>query len=167
MTRFFISPLSHLQKNIMALGLILALISPVYGLNSSTAAGMWYTIDPKTKSRSSVVTIWQDPKTQHYNGKITRIFLQDGHRPIDRCVHCQGELKNKPMLGLVIVKDMVNMGDGYYRQGRVLDPRNGKVYHAQMRLTGHGQMLKLRGYVLMPLLGRTDTWYRVLPGQDH
>jgi uncharacterized protein (DUF2147 family) len=43
--------------------------------------------------------------------------------------------------------------------GQITNPDNGTVWNAQIWLTGHDRM-ELRGYVLVPLLGETQTWTR-------
>lgn len=165
MPRKFFSRPPHLQKILIVLGLILAFISPVYGVNKLSAAGFWQTVDPDTGKISAVIQIWRNPKDNMYYGKLYRIFEEGGHKKSDRCIRCKGELKNKPMLGLTIVYHMVDMGQGYYQKGRVLDPRDGSLYHAQMRLLDDGKVLKLRGYVLIPLFGKSAVWKRATPAQ--
>ena len=44
-------------------------------------------------------------------------------------------------------------------KGHITDPRNGKVYGVELSLDPTGN-LKLRGFVGIPLLGRTETWTR-------
>ncbi len=41
--------------------------------------------------------------------------------------------------------------------GQITNPRNGSVYRIRLTLDGHGNLL-LRGYVGLPLLGRTQSW---------
>jgi uncharacterized protein (DUF2147 family) len=50
-------------------------------------------------------------------------------------------------------------GDGY-DGGRILDPANGKTYKSKMSLADGGKKLDVRGYIGMPLFGRTQTWLR-------
>ena len=52
-----------------------------------------------------------------------------------------------------------------YSDGRIYDPHNGSTYHAQMKLAGPDQ-LDLHGYVLMPILGLSQTWLRSAPKPD-
>jgi uncharacterized protein (DUF2147 family) len=47
-------------------------------------------------------------------------------------------------------------GDQVWR-GSILDPRDGAVYHAQIRLDPAHHLL-LRGYVGLPIFGETQTW---------
>jgi uncharacterized protein (DUF2147 family) len=149
----------HCKKIIIVVGLMLAFTRCVYAVDLTSATGYWETIDDETQQVSSIVQIWQNPNNHMYYGKIYKIFPENGHKTSDVCVNCRGAQKNKPMLGLQIVRDMVYR-DGKYHDGYILDPRNGKEYHAQMRLDRDGQLLKLRGYIGLPLFGKTAQWNR-------
>jgi uncharacterized protein (DUF2147 family) len=48
-----------------------------------------------------------------------------------------------------------------FEGGDILDPNNGKVYHVKLTLTDGGNKLDVRGYIGVPILGRTQTWSRV------
>ncbi len=149
----------YCKKIIIALGLILAFTRCVYALDTNSAVGYWETIDDKTLTVSSIVQIWQNPNNHMYYGKIYKIFPVEGHKVTDRCTLCPGAQRNKPMLGLQIIRDMIYR-NGTYRDGYILDPRDGKEYHAKMRLAQKGLVLKLRGYIGFPLFGKTTQWNR-------
>ena len=42
--------------------------------------------------------------------------------------------------------------------GDILDPNNGKVYKVKLKPIDGGKKLDVRGYIGMPMLGRTQTW---------
>lgn len=44
--------------------------------------------------------------------------------------------------------------------GEILDPESGKTYRAQMKLADGGRKLVVRGYIGLPLFGRSQTWIR-------
>ncbi len=44
--------------------------------------------------------------------------------------------------------------------GQILDPGNGKTYRSTMEITDSGKKLKVRGYIGVPMLGRTQIWIR-------
>jgi uncharacterized protein (DUF2147 family) len=64
-----------------------------------------------------------------------------------------------PIIGLEIVHDFVFAGDNQWKDGFIYDPDNGKTYRCKARLEGN--VLKLRGFIGISLLGRTTEWVRV------
>ena len=96
-----------------------------------------------------------------YRGRLVKMFKQPGDQKlVTVCSKCDGKQKDAPMLGLAIIKDMRR--DGLkYNNGTILDPRDGKVYHAQMEISPDGQKLSVRGYLGIPLLGQTQVWSRL------
>jgi Uncharacterized protein conserved in bacteria (DUF2147) len=96
-----------------------------------------------------------------YQGRLVKMFKPPGAQTlVTVCAKCEGKQKDAPMLGLTIVKDMRRDGRKY-DDGTILDPRDGKVYHAQMELSPDGQRLSVRGYLGIPLLGQTQVWNRL------
>ncbi|MNL43202.1 hypothetical protein D3C87_1657070 [compost metagenome] len=68
-------------------------------------------------------------------------------------------LKSKPILGLEILKNFV-FEDGKWTDGKIYDPKSGKTYSCNMTLKSN-DVLNMRGYVGISLLGRSETWKRV------
>ena len=124
----------------------------------SSPTGLWRTIDDDGKTEKSVVRISDAGGT--LTGKIEKIA--DPTRQDARCTDCEGARKDQPVLGMTIIEGVrsgssADLWDG----GTILDPNNGKVYKVRMTLKDGGRTLDVRGYVGMPLLGRTQTWQRV------
>jgi uncharacterized protein (DUF2147 family) len=71
-------------------------------------------------------------------------------------------LRTTPVMGLVMVNNFSFGKDGKYIDGTVYDPKNGKTYSGKMTLVSQDQ-LELRGFVGIPLFGRTTTWTRWMP----
>lgn len=69
-------------------------------------------------------------------------------------------LKSRPICGLPLMTGFKPAGPNEWEEGRIYDPTEGSTYHAEMRLE-NANTLRLRGYVLMPLLGRSQRWTRV------
>ena len=110
--------------------------------------GLWTTIDDDTGKAKSVVELYK--KNGKLYGKIIDLLL----KPDDSlCKECKGKLKDKPVVGMVILKGMKKEGD-VYRGGKILDPGNGKTYRCKLWLED-GQ-LQVRGYI-GPFF-RTQQW---------
>jgi uncharacterized protein (DUF2147 family) len=50
--------------------------------------------------------------------------------------------------------------DAEYKNGMILDPENGKLYKSKMSLSEDGKKLTVRGYIGIPMFGRSQTWLR-------
>lgn len=68
--------------------------------------------------------------------------------------------RSRPILGIRNTWGFVFDGEGEWTDGNIYDPKNGKVYSANMELADGGEKLELRGYVGIPLFGRTTEWTR-------
>ena len=122
-------------------------------LNAQSIIGEWETFDDVTGDKLSVVEIYK--KGGNYFGKIIHLFED----PIDSvCDQCEGDNFNKPVIGLVIIEDLIEDGDEF-NEGTILDPKNGKTYKCYLELEENNK-LKLRGYIGFSMLGRTQYWQR-------
>lgn len=116
--------------------------------------GRWKTIDDESGKAVSVVEIYES-KGKIY-GRVTDLLI-----PSDRnktCSKCDGADKDKPVMGLVVIKGLTRSDDVY--KGRILDPKHGRIYQCTLQLENKDK-LKVRGYVGISLLGRTQYWHRV------
>ena len=131
---------------------ITALLSYIYQPNS--VEGLWITQDDKTGKEKSEVLIYKQEGKLY--GKIIRLLLPEDQGKL--CVECRGVEKNKPIAGLVIVKDLI-LDDDVWEDGTIMDPKTGKVYDCYLNLEDINT-LKVRGYLGFSLLGRTQIWKR-------
>jgi len=116
--------------------------------------GRWNTIDEKSGKVTSVVEVYDQGGKVF--GKITGLTEPNDDKGKPRiCTKCPGSDKDKPVVGLVIVKNLRLDGE-HYKEGTIMDPEDGKVYKAEMWLE-QGK-LKVRGY--LALFYRTQTWVR-------
>lgn len=70
-------------------------------------------------------------------------------------------LKGRSILGLSLLKDVgVEPNRHGAWAGRIYDPQRGKYYRCTLRLAASGD-LRVRGYIGIPLLGRTSRWRRI------
>lgn len=120
-----------------------------------TIIGKWKTIDDVTGIEKGVVEIFEH-KGKIF-GKIVEIFEADKKHL--KCEKCEGEDKNKPILGMNIIKGLTKK-DNVYEGGKIVDPKNGKSYHCKIVLDGKDKLI-VRGYIGIPLFGRSQTWIRL------
>lgn len=120
--------------------------------------GQWKTIDDKTKQLKSVVTISE--VEGKLVGKVEKIFPKSGEPAEPVCELCAGEMKNKPVIGLEIMKNLKKKNETEWIDGEITDPENGKTYSCKIELIENGQKLKVRGYLGFSLIGRTQVWER-------
>ena len=119
--------------------------------------GRWTTIDDETGKPKSVVRIFQ--KDGKVYGQIEKLFRAPEEDQNPLCVECRGELKDKPIIGMTILRDL-EQDDDEWTDGTVLDPANGKTYDVTISVQEGGRKLKVRGYLGISLLGRTPYWVR-------
>jgi uncharacterized protein (DUF2147 family) len=124
----------------------------------TTPAGLWKTIDDETKVEKSLVRITDSGGV--LSGKVEKI-LSD--KPDAKCTECTDERKGQPVQGMTILRGIKPDAaeKGAWVGGDILDPNNGKIYKVLLKLVDGGKKLDVRGYVGMPMLGRTQTWLRV------
>jgi uncharacterized protein (DUF2147 family) len=126
----------------------------------STPVGLWKTIDDDGKTEKSLVRITESDG--RLSGRIERL-LDPAEKPDALCELCTDERKDKPIVGMTVIRDVrrrdgeTNVWDG----GEILDPDNGKTYSVRIALGAAGRTLIVRGYIGVPILGRTQTWLRV------
>jgi uncharacterized protein (DUF2147 family) len=120
-----------------------------------TPTGLWKTIDDKTGKPKGLVRIYEE-KGRLF-GKIERSF--DPAHALEKCDKCPGDRKDRPMIGLVVLRGMEKHGNEY-TGGDILDPDDGSVYRCKFKLMEQGKKLELRGFIGFSLLGRNQTWIR-------
>jgi len=125
--------------------------------DSHSPTGLWQNIDDVSGKPRALVRITESNGT--LEGKIEKIFAAPNEEQNPKCVKCDGANKNAPVVGLIILSGLRKDGEAY-TGGQILDPQNGKVYTSKVQLSDDGKKLDVRGYIGVPVLGRSQTWLR-------
>lgn len=153
--------MKHAVRLALVLGLLLG-AGAVSAADTSTPVGTWKQVDDVTGKVKSIIQISETNGT--LEGKVMQLLnrspeaiARDGEHP--KCAKCDGERKDQPIEGMTILWGVSKDGD-VWDGGKILDPKNGKVYKVKLTLEDGGQKLDVHGYIGFALLGRSQTWER-------
>jgi uncharacterized protein (DUF2147 family) len=127
------------------------------GPQVSSPIGQWEIVDDATGKVNSVVLVEEDKGT--LQGVIVKLVSPDPKDPNPRCTKCEGEMKDKSLIGLRILWGLRQSGDRW-TGGLIVDPDNGKTYRCDIVVVDSGNKLKVRGYIGFSFFGRTEYWLR-------
>ncbi len=131
---------------------IITLTTPY--LSAAQLVGRWTAMGDMDYKPKAIIDIFEAEGKLH--GRVEEV-LPAATTTI--CKKCDGELKNKPIAGMVILTNLVKTDTGG-KDGKILDPGSGNTYSCYIELESPDK-LKLRGYIGFPAFGRTQYWYRI------
>jgi len=140
----------------LVVGLMLA-AAPLAAQDSAAASdailGQWLTAEGTSK-----IEIYKSG--EEFCGRIAWLKEpeRDGKARVDD-KNPDEKLRDRPLQGLIILRGFTYDGEGVWAGGEIYDPKSGNDYKAKMTLVD-AKTLDLRGYVLIPLFGRTERWTR-------
>jgi uncharacterized protein (DUF2147 family) len=125
-----------------------------FTLNAQSIFGKWNSTKDETGEIDSIIEIYK--KNNKAFAKVVKIM--DPSRQNSVCTACEGENKNKRILGLDILTGL-EKNDDEWSGGEILDPRNGSVYNCYIKLVKKDK-LKIRGFIGVAIFGKTKYWER-------
>ncbi|WP_373517129.1 DUF2147 domain-containing protein [Pricia sp.] len=132
-------------------------ILAVPALHSQSVFGKWKTIDDRTGKPKAIIAIYKDDEGL-MDGRVIEIVEEGKENFI--CEKCEGDRKDKPVLGMTIIEDAEHKGEGVYKGDTLFDPQQAMTFRCKIWLNpDNPDELKVRGY--LAFIYRTQTWKRV------
>jgi uncharacterized protein (DUF2147 family) len=142
-----------MKKHLLTL-VALMLFSTVAWAQKLSPVGIWTNEEGKARFE-----IYQSGNKLH--GKIIQLKepLRNGKPKLDEN-NPDKKLRNRPLQGMVFMKDFKYDNGNKWDDGTIYDPESGKTYSCYMKMTGKDKM-EVKGYIGISLIGRTQNWTRV------
>jgi uncharacterized protein (DUF2147 family) len=134
-----------------------ALAAPLAWAQDASPVGLWKTIDDASGKPSALIRITEN--NGELQGRIEKLFRSADDDQNPKCTLCKDARKDQPIIGMTIVSGLKKDGNEY-TGGEILDPKNGKVYKSKLAVQEGGKKLEVRGYVGVPMFGRSQVWLR-------
>ena len=100
--------------------------------------GKWNMLDDFTELPEATIQITA-LKNGGFEGRIIEVFPDPEDDPVDVCKPCVGTDKNKPIIGLVVFKQL-KLNAKKELVGKVLDPDSGKIYKCELKPLPNNRM---------------------------
>ncbi|MFO7659497.1 MAG: DUF2147 domain-containing protein [Candidatus Cloacimonadaceae bacterium] len=148
-----------MRKLVIALGLITLLLMPVLAAaqkadKGDAILGVWF-----NEEKDAKIEVYKDGGK--YFGKV--IWLKNPNdekgKPKTDIENPDPKLKSRPRLNMIVLTNLAHKDGSKYVKGKIYDPKSGKTYSAQAELA-NPNLLKLRGFIGISLVGRTSEWTR-------
>ena len=143
------------RSSLLLVGLFLGMITMAQS-ETDGILGDWY-----NQEKDAVIEIYKE--SGKFHGKITWMLapLDENGNPKTDPLNPDESLQSRPRLGMVMMYDFEHDGDNVWDEGEVYDPKSGRTYSGTATLTSTNN-LDLKGYIGIPLFGRTSNWTRKL-----
>ncbi|MFM2387287.1 MAG: hypothetical protein RL660_2044 [Bacteroidota bacterium] len=146
------------MKKLLSFLVCIFMATSMFAQNAADAiVGVW-----KNGEGTGMVQIYKTT-SGHYAGKI--VWLKEPNDPdtgkpkLDKR-NPDVNKRTVPTLGLINMKAFkYNAEDKVWENGTIYDPKNGQEYSCTISMDNNNT-IKVRGYIGISLIGRTDTWTR-------
>ena len=140
--------------------IILLSATTAFGAGSNGILGIWKTELDESKVEifmcgekvcGRIIWLKSPVYTDSRDGEVGTPFI-DRKNP-------DPALRSRPILGLRILEGFTAKGDNNWENGTCYDPKSGNTYRGKIHLAAPDR-LELRGFIGIPLFGRTSVWIR-------
>jgi uncharacterized protein (DUF2147 family) len=131
----------------------LLFLATAHAADPNSPVGKWRTIDDQSGKPKSIVQITED------NGVLTGKIVELLEGATEKtCGKCEGDLKDKPLVGMRILWDLKKEGDEW-TDGKIFNPADGGTYTSKAKLTDGGKTLDVTGKWMF--FSKRQQWQRV------
>ncbi len=142
-----------IRNRVLLVALAMLVFSMGYG---QSIFGKWKTIDDRTGNPKAIIDIYEKDGLMY--GHVVQILEKGKENSL--CTKCDGELKDKPVLGMTIIEAAKETSKGVYKGKKLFDPEQAMTFRCKIWLNpDNPNELKVRGY--LAFLYRTQTWLRL------
>ena len=125
--------------------------------DNNSPVGLWKTFDDTGKTAKALVRITEQNGV--LQGKIEKLILPPSVDQHPVCLKCKGERQGQALIGMVILSHLKRINEEY-GEGTIYDPEAGETYQCNIKLVDSGRKMSVRGYIGVPMLGRSQIWQR-------
>lgn len=114
-----------------------------------------------TGKKGAVIDIYRCARGKELCGRIAWLkkpYHKDGELKRDP-ENPSPSLRKRPLCGIQVFTGLRRTSADTWGRGRVYNPEDGRRYRAYVRVNDDGT-LYIRGYIGIPLIGRSETWTR-------
>ena len=131
----------------------LALLGAAHAADSHSPVGQWKTIDDQSGKPKSIIQITEN------NGVLTGTIVELLEGAAEKtCSKCEGDQKDRPLVGMKILWDLKKEGD-QWTDGKIFNPADGGVYSSKAKLIDEGKTLEVTGKWMF--FSKQQQWRRV------
>lgn len=133
----------------------IAFLSLTTMAQSDAILGDWY-----NQEKDAVIKITKS-EGETFQGQIVWMLNPNDENGLPKVDNLNPDesLQTRPRMGMVMMYDFAFDADNVWDDGEIYDPKSGNTYSGTITLTSENN-LDLRGYVGLPIFGRTSNWTR-------
>lgn len=125
--------------------------------NAQSVFGKWKTIDDRNGQPKAIIKVYKEDNKMY--GVVQKILEEGRENAV--CEKCEGERKDKAIVGMKIIEDVEHEENGVWKGKKLFDPEQAMTFRCRIWLNPENpNELKVRGY--LAFIYRTQTWLRVL-----
>lgn len=127
----------------------------LHSVAQHSIVGLWKNLDDEDGKEKSHIRVYEEKG--FLKAKVIKLLPA---ATLKVCTKCAGPQKDKPIEGMEIMWGLKRKNDVEYEGGKILNPKNGKIYSCKINLEKDNR-LKVHGYLGFSFIGKSQYWLRV------